>query len=138
MASLKTKLEAALYLAFEGTADNLYAGEFGDKVLPCLIVAARRAVQPFKSANGGGPANYLAQLEIIAKYSETNAEAGELLFERCHSITAADGFASGLSADGLIVFGESEPSQIDWSTDDDAIVQTITLTVECSLTTAED
>jgi hypothetical protein len=112
---------------------DCYAGtSAGEKVLPCIICAATRAVQPFQSS-AGGPANYLVQCEIIVKDNASTASAFDDIADAAHSRAAAAGFAASLTDSELTVFGETEPQQIERSTDGDVWVQTITITVECRL-----
>ena len=135
MASLRSLVETALTTALAGVDATVYAGQgYSDKVLPCLVCACVRAVQPFKNALGAGPANYLAQCEITLSDTASSTSTFDAIADEVHSITAADGFASGLSAGALTVFGETEPAQIEWSTEGDSWVQKITLTMECSVT----
>ena len=135
MASLFSKLETALVAAFNDLSPGkVYAGtSAGDKVFPCIICAAVRAVQPHRSAIGG-PANYLVQCIISVKDNAGADSTFDDIADAVHSRTAAYGFAPSLSDSALTVFGETEPAQIERETHGDAWVQNITITVECALT----
>ncbi len=136
MASLRSLVESALKARFERLiSGDAFRGLTADtKVLPCIICAATKAVQTHKAATGGGPANYLVQVEIITKDRISDDSQFDDIADAVHYITAADGFAVGLSGSGLVIFGETEPAQIEWLVDGEAWVQTITLTMECALT----
>lgn len=139
MASLRSKLETAL----KTKLDDLVAGDCfkgissDDKVLPCIIVRSVKATRSFNSANGGdGPCNWIVQLEIITE-DNASAESGfDDLADAVHSRCDTDGFSQSLSGDGLTVYGFTEPDQIEWTTNGESWMQTITKTIECSLTSA--
>lgn len=140
MASLFSLLETALVAQFSDlVSGDCYPGtSYGDKVLPNITCVVSRAAQPFKSATGGGPANYVVECGIIVRDTAKEGSTFDDLADAVHSRTATDGFAAGLSAGALNVFGETEPAVITREVDGDSWVQTITLVMEVSLTSTAD
>jgi len=128
MASLRSKVEAALVAALDGVTNNIYSGMGSeDKVLPCVIA---RAVSAEDADPNGG--RYLVTCEITTKATAGHDSDFDDTCEAVKDITDAAGFIASLETADLFVYGFSGPSRVEWATDGDSWTETRTIQIECA------
>lgn len=128
MASLRSKVEAALFAAFDDCADNLYAGVGAeDKLLPCVIVAAKSSEVAFI-----GTGRHSVICEITVKCNAGSDTDFDTICAAVDDIVDGPTLATSLTTDDLFVYGLESSPRTDWGTDGDAWTHTRTIQIACA------
>ena len=131
MASLRSKIETALAAALAGVGADVYQGiAADDKVLPCIIVRAVSAEEDM--VNSG---NYRVVCEITVKDNAGSDSTFDGLCEAVRAVVKTDEFASGLTSDGLHVWGVAAAESVEWGTSGEAWTETRQIEIICAPST---